>query len=403
MKKLLWISPYVPYDGVVHAGGKTHNYYIKYLQKSAKFDIHLITLAEKEQADKIDLDRYGISYDVDVVNANIIKDIYRKIYNIRSVYDSNHELCQTILSYQYNSLKRRMRRYSVNNKPDIVIMQWTGAAFLLPYAKELFPEAKTVVIEEDVSFLGYHRKYKHEKDLRKKNKKRRLYNNLKNKEIELLNSCDIVVLNNGKDCELLKKHSINIDKMVVISPYFQNYSNVQRKSDGKTILFYGVMSREENHLAAMWFIKNVIPLLRDLDIRFEIVGSNPKEELKRLNSDKIVVRGYVDDITDCLAKCLCMVVPLKLGAGIKVKVLEGMSAGVPIITSSVGLEGIPADVGNDIICCDNPEEYGKIIRDMVYDKDMCDDISNRAKTFIKETYSIDVGLDELIEMLTRYR
>ncbi|MBE5924454.1 MAG: glycosyltransferase [Lachnospiraceae bacterium] len=399
MKKLLWISQYVPYDGVVHAGGKTHNYYIKYFEKSKKFDIFLITLAEKYQEKEIDLDQYGISYDAEVVNSNAFKDIYRKIYNFRSMYDSEHRLCQTILSYQFESLKKRVIRYGKNNTPDIVIMQWTGAAFLLPLVKSLFPNAKTVIIEEDVSFLGYERKYNEEDNEARKKRKKKVYEKLRNRELELLAACDIVVLNNGKDKDLLLQNGIPEDKMQIVPPFYEDYSSKERNTDCSTILFYGVMSRIENHEAAVWFVENVMPLLEDMDVRFEIVGSNPKEELIRMSNERVHVRGYVDDVGQYLAKCLCMVVPLTLGAGIKVKVLEGLSAGVPILSSYVGIEGIPVEDGKEIFCCETPREYDTIIRSLIASDNLRDSVSEASRKFMDRTYNIDEKLDKLVEKL----
>ena len=168
MKKLLWISSAVPYDAVSHAGGKTHNYYIKYFQKSGQYDIHLISLAEADEVPLLDAEQYGISSDVCVVGGNLFKNVFRMVYNINSLYNIRHPLCQTILSYQYRALKKRVKNYAKEDRPEIVIMQWTGAAFLLPYVQELFPQAKTVIIEEDVTFLGYQRRYEQENDARRK-------------------------------------------------------------------------------------------------------------------------------------------------------------------------------------------------------------------------------------------
>ena len=399
MKKILWISPYVPYDGVVHAGGKTHNYYIKYLHKSGQFDIHLISLAEKNQKDKIDLGRYGISYDVEVVNSNIFKNIYRMIYNLRSMFDSGHRLCQTILAYQYAALKKRIIKYAKSNIPDIVIMQWTGAAFLMPVVKKLFPKAKTVIIEEDVSFLGYERRYAEESNGLKKAHRKKLYENLKKQEIDLLRQSDYVVLNNEKDYKLLLDNGIHESQMIVIPPFYQDYSGVERNGRSNSILFYGVMSRQENHEAAMWFVSNVMPLLENVNVKFEVIGSNPREELKKKESDRVRVRGYVEDVGKYFADCLCMVVPLRLGAGIKVKVLEGLSAGVPVLTSRIGIEGIPAIDGEDIFCCDKPYEYDKMIRCLYDSEELRQKTSDSARLFMKKTYNIDGKLDELIKLI----
>ena len=82
------------------------------------------------------------------------------------------------------------------------------------------------------------------------------------------------------------------------------------------------MSRPENYLSAIWFIDNVMPLLKSDNYRFVILGSRPPEELKKRECTKIVITGFVESIVPYFEKSMCMVAPLVLGAGIKVKIIE---------------------------------------------------------------------------------
>lgn len=399
MKKLLWISPYVPYDHVPHAGGKTHNYYIKYLQKSGEFDIHLVTLAQKSQVEKVDLKQYGLSYQIAVVDGGILKNTFRILCNVNSVFNSRHKLCRTILTYQYRKLEHMVKMYAKKATPDIVIMQWTGAAFLLPVVKKLFPKAYTVIIEEDVSFLGYERRYKEEKNAYKKEKYKEVYERLKQRELSLVQNCHLVVVNNDKDRNILEQNGINGKKIFTVSPYYEDYSDVVRQHIQPKIIFYGAMSREENHKAAMWLIENVMPQLADTEISLEIIGSSPNKELRQRENDKITVTGYVEQMGEYFAKCLCMAVPLQLGAGIKVKILEGLSAGVPVLTNAIGIEGIPAKAGEEFYYCETPKEYVTMIKRLYNSSEERKRVSIAAKQFMSDTYNINKRLDELMMRL----
>lgn len=82
------------------------------------------------------------------------------------------------------------------------------------------------------------------------------------------------------------------------------------------------MSRHENYLSALLFIDKVMPLLSELDIRFIILGSNPPQDPNERQNERIIVTGFVDSIVPYFEKCMCMVAPLILGAGIKVKIIE---------------------------------------------------------------------------------
>ena len=401
MKKILWISPYVPYDNVPHAGGKTHNYYIKYFQKSGLFDIHLVTLAQWAQRECIDLEDYGVSYQLAYEDGSFLKNVYRKFYNLNSVFNRKHRLCQTILSYQYHQLERMVKEYATNNVPHIIIMQWTGAAFLLPTVKRLFPEAYTVIVEEDVTFLGYERRYKEATGSSKQESQRELYERLKRSELQLLQDCNLVVVNNDKDCKLLQDNGIATEKIYVATPYYEDYSYVKREHVLPKVIFYGAMGREENHKAAMWMIEKVMPQLKDTDIHLEIIGSNPREELKKYANERIHVRGYIEDVRQEFSEGLCMAAPLCLGAGIKVKILEGMSAGVPVLTNAIGIEGIPAKAGEEYYHCESLEEYVTMIRRLCESKEEQQRVGNAARQFMLNTYNIDKRLDGMIERIQK--
>lgn len=401
-KKLLWISPYVPYDQVKHAGGKVHNYDIKYFQKSGLFDIHLVTLAQQNDKGLIDLDQYGISYRAAVVDGGLLKNALRILLNANSVFNCRHRLCRTILLYQYNCLKKMVRQYAVNNVPDIIIMQWTGAGFLLPFVQKLFPYAYTVIIEEDVTFLGYKRRYKQERNCIKKRQYRIRYEQLKKRELGLLNHCSLVVVNNDKDRRLLVKSGIKDEKIYTVVPYYQDYSDISRNDIlPYMIIYYGAMDRVENHEAAMWLIRYVMPRLQDTNIELYVIGANPKEQLKRMETDRIHIMGYVEDVSQYFSKAMCMAVPLRLGAGIKIKILEAMSAGVPILTNSVGIEGIPARKECEYYYCDTAQEYAEVIHQLYNHAVLRERICRNAKRFMQDNYNVNNKLDGLIKVLLR--
>lgn len=166
-------------------------------------------------------------------------------------------------------------------------------------------------------------------------------------------------------------------------------SLVPRNSNYKDILFFGAMARPENSLSAIWFIENVLPRLTDLDIRFVILGSNPPGELKKYQSDRVYITGFVDSITPYFSQSMCLVAPLVLGAGIKIKVLEALSSGIPVLTNEIGIEGIPAKNEQEYFQCTKPEEYEAMIR-CIYNKKFDEKyIENKAKEFIRENFSVD--------------
>lgn len=401
MKSLLWISPYVPYDTVDHAGGKNHNYYLKYLKKSEKFDITLLTLAQEKQISQIDLNEYGIKYEINVIKNNKFHTLIRYMINIESEYSPFNKLCGVFSNYQKNKLVKLIKEYATKNKnkPDIVILQWTQTILLMPLIKTLFSTSKIVTIEEDVVFLGYERKMNFAKTFFSKFIWQYKYKKIKIMEINVLKMSDLVVVNNYKDYELLSKEGIILHKLFLGPIYFDNYSNVKRNILNKNIIFYGAMGRKENYLSVKWFIETVMPLIKDGDIKLIVIGGGGSKTLKSLNKGNIQILGYVPNLNKYFQESLCLIAPLVLGAGIKVKVLEAFSAGIPVLTNNIGIEGIPAKAGKDYLHCEEPIDYITNINYLINNMEKTDDISKNARNLINEKFKTDVILEELIKKI----
>jgi glycosyltransferase involved in cell wall biosynthesis len=175
----------------------------------------------------------------------------------------------------------------------------------------------------------------------------------------------------------------------MIAPYFMNFTNVKYQPEGKNILFFGAMNRPENYLSAIWFIENVIPLISDRQMRFVIAGGNPHPKLHAYASERVQVLGYVEDMAPLFSKALCFCAPLILGAGIKVKVIEAMSAGLPTLTNSIGIEGIPAKNGIDYIHCETADDYAKNIEMLMDHKFDVLSLSCNSKALIQNHFNIE--------------
>lgn len=136
----------------------------------------------------------------------------------------------------------------------------------------------------------------------------------------------------------------------VIKPYFQDYSAcaVQRALapvEGCHIVFWGNLSRSENEEAIWRFINTCLPSIRAQipEAELLVVGASPSHRLKSVAAPGVTVTGFVDDPSSLFLKAKLAVVPLLAGAGVKIKVLELLSAGLPVISTEIGAEGIEPD------------------------------------------------------------
>jgi hypothetical protein len=117
------------------------------------------------------------------------------------------------------------------------------------------------------------------------------------------------------------------------------------------MMFFGNMSRQENIDAVVWMARDILPRIREQfpEAHLWIVGAHPSQEVIALSGSHIHVTGFVEDPMDIFAHTHLAVVPLRLGSGVKIKVLETIAAGIPTVTTPVGAEGIPAHPLLDIV------------------------------------------------------
>ncbi len=400
-KKVLWISPYAPYDKITHAGGKVENYYVKNLNRAENIELHLISCAVSQEICKLDLEQYKISHTLCITDKSTLYWILKKIFNLESTinpFNRNGRLLQNWMEYL---LKKAIADYAEKKgDPDIVVLQWTACVFLTEYVKAKFPASKVVGIEEDVTFQAYGRKVGNLSGISKFTK-RMEYNIIKKKELRMLKQVDLVWTYTEKDRQLLTDNGIRESKIDVFVSYYEDYSEVKYTGEDNYLVYYGNMGRKENYGAVLWMIREILPKLPDSDIKLVVIGANPAKELLDEVSDRVEIVGYVDSPEQYFAQATCMVIPLLEGAGIKVKILEAMSAGVPVLTNEIGIEGIPAVDGKEYLLCKDAEDYVKAIMKLIKRKELRESISKAEKNFMRNHFDRQKSLQKVIDIFSR--
>ncbi len=388
-RKLLFISMCLPYNNVAHAGGKTFNYYLKAFAEEEENEIVLIAKILPTENGCVKSIDNNIKLLQVATPDNFPKKIMSYAKSLNSKINPWYRYGNTLTKEIYDQIKShliRLKREAYS--PDIVILEWTEMLLFVDEVKKIFPNAKYVASEHDVSFL----RLKREKDVTTNclTKWYRMvaYENVKKREIAAISNCDLVVTHNEKDYNLLLESGISEKKLGVIIPYYDDFSSCVREGNGKNIIFYGAMNRIENSSAALWFIEKVLPLLEDCNVRFVVIGNKPPKCLLDKQSEQVVVTGFVKDVIPYFSSAMCMVAPLFLGAGIKVKIIEALSAGVPVLTNAVGSEGIAIEDKRDYYHCTSPREYEQIIRDMINGKIDTKEVSISAQKVVRERYNL---------------
>lgn len=392
--KLLYMTLCAPYRTVRHAGGQTVYYYLSRFLKEEDFDVKLMTFCSEQEAALLDEEEFCSAMEKIVVPDGIKKFIWN---------------CQSIGSkinpwYRYgNGLSKRLAFEMIKRlkslkmsgyAPDVIIMEWTEIILYIEVIKEIFPDAKYVSSEHLIEYQKIQREEDKERNYMIKGYLHCRMKNMKGREKTALNHSDLIIIQNEKDKRLLEGLNLSVSKMLVISAFYHR-SKIEYQRKNNNILFFGAMKRKENIDAVRWFARHVMPGLTELDCSFIVIGSEAKETLSDIECENIKVIGFVDEIDRWFAEAMCVVVPLRLGGGIKIKCLEALYSGIPLLTNEIGIEGIPAKDRRDYYHCVSASDYIGIIKELYYSRGR---IVN-GKKMVEDSFPLESSCENYIERI----
>jgi hypothetical protein len=154
-------------------------------------------------------------------------------------------------------------------------------------------------------------------------------------------------------------------------------------------LFLGGLDYAPNVRALRWWRDEVLPRvrMRGVHLRLTVVGHATDEHRKEFAGPEIEIRGYVDDLAAAMRGHRLSVVPLQSGAGIKTKVLDAMNAGLPVVSTSAGVTGIPVCDGRHALIADTADEFSDCVVRLVHDATLAAAIGRAGRDLVRSTFS----------------
>ncbi|MGA2423837.1 MAG: glycosyltransferase [Terriglobales bacterium] len=171
---------------------------------------------------------------------------------------------------------------------------------------------------------------------------------------------------------------------------------VREEPKEENLLFYGAMWRTANEQAVCYFVKQILPRIRagNPEVKFTVLGSRPSERLRRMQGEKVCVTGYVEDVALYYSRACVVVVPLRSGSGIKGKIVQALACGKPVVTTSVGAEGIPAAERDGLFIRDDPQPFAECVRWLLEQRRYLD-FREPARQFVRRFYDWKAGVERL--------
>ena len=140
-------------------------------------------------------------------------------------------------------------------------------------------------------------------------------------------------------------------------------------SGSRRLLSIATMHYPPNADALRWFLDGAWPLIAgdDSDARLDIAGPRPPADLVAIgqSDDRITVYGYVEDVEPLYQQAAIFIVPLLSGSGVRVKILDAMARGVPVVSTSIGADGLDVQDGVHLLIADSPAAFAAAVRDLL--------------------------------------
>ena len=138
------------------------------------------------------------------------------------------------------------------------------------------------------------------------------------------------------------------------------------------------------------------------EARFYIVGRDPSASVVELGKEpRVVVTGFVEDVRPYFQQASVYVVPMRFGGGTRFKVLEAMAAGIPVVSTTVGAEGIAAEPNRDLVIADEPETFAQEILRLLREEGRRRSLVENARAIVERKYDWSIIVPRLEELYAR--
>ncbi|MBI2955201.1 MAG: glycosyltransferase [Chloroflexi bacterium] len=168
-----------------------------------------------------------------------------------------------------------------------------------------------------------------------------------------------------------------------------HYHPANKACRSRRLLFVGYLQHRPNVEALLFFCRKIYPMIKEQvpEVRLTVAGKGASAAVLELSADpSIDLMGFVPDLRPCYQSHAAFVAPITTGAGVRVKILEAMAAGIPVIATSLGAEGIECEPGRDLLIADDPAEFAARAVRLLSDEHLGITMANRARVVVETNY-----------------
>ena len=210
-------------------------------------------------------------------------------------------------------------------------------------------------------------------------------------EQSLVAACDLTSTVTSAEEHLIRELDPSARTIVLPNIHATRAGEPPGFDDRRGLLFIGMFLHSPNLDAVSWFSSAILPLIRrSLPIQLVVIGADPPPTLIRESGRDVIFTGWVADVTPLFDAARVFVAPLRFGAGMKGKIGQSLSLGLPVVTTSIGAEGMDLRDETDVLIRDDPESFADAVVRLHDDETLWTELSGRGRETVRDRWSPEV-------------
>ncbi|NJD22504.1 MAG: glycosyltransferase [Melioribacter sp.] len=258
---------------------------------------------------------------------------------------------------------------------------------------ELNTDAVKILDEHNIEYDNLFRMWKYQQNSLRRVHYYREYKKSYEEEIAACKKMDAIFVVSDRDRAILNKDVPHIPKFLIPNGVDTSYFTPQpTELEPYSMVFTGMMGYFPNYDGMLYFLDEIFPLIlkKIPQAKVYIVGNSPPKCLQDRSADNIIVTGFVEDVRPYVWRSSLYVVPLRMGGGTRLKVLEALAMKKPVVTTSIGCEGINVVDGESVLIEDDPKEFAMRTIELLNDLAMRKILSSNGYDLIRSTYDWEI-------------
>ncbi len=280
---------------------------------------------------------------------------------------------------------------------DIVQLEGLYLTSYIPLIRK-YSKAPIIMRAHNVEHKIWERLAKEENNPLKKIYLGILTGQLKKYEERAINLCDGVTTITRTDMDVLTQ--LGCKSPIAHIPFGVNIADPLSQQDAgfSSLFFIGALDWMPNLQGLEWFLNKVWPLINPLapEVKLHIAGRNMSESMKNSKYPNVVFHDEVESASNFMNSYNIMIAPLLAGSGVRIKIIEGMAMQKPVITTSVGIEGIECNYGKDVMIADTAEEFCKTVVYCIKNPEFTKQLAINGRNFVETHHNIEKITSSLI-------